>query len=261
MAQIGCFVPAEKASIGIVDRIFTRIGASDDISKGLSTFLIEMNETANILNNATNRSLIILDEIGRGTSTFDGVSIAWAVAEYLHNSKNLGAKTLFATHYHQLIDLEKYLERVKNYHIEVKKKEDKILFLYKIVKGGTDKSYGIQVAKLSGMPDAVINRAKEILTYLEVQANGGTTKDIDIEPKVGSIQTDLFGQAADKADTPITLTESIFSQSKRAEKDRINEEIVEAINEMDIDHLTPLEALNKLNEIKKRIKKNQEKKK
>jgi DNA mismatch repair protein MutS len=259
MAQIGCFIPAEKATIGIVDRIFTRIGASDDISKGLSTFLIEMNETANILNNATNRSLIILDEIGRGTSTFDGVSIAWAVAEYLHNSKNLGAKTLFATHYHQLIDLEKYLERVKNYHIDVKKKEDQILFLYKIVKGGTDKSYGIQVAKLSGMPDAVINRAKEILTYLEFQTNGGVTKDADDKPKVGSIQTDLFGQAADKADTPITLTESIFSQSKRAEKDRINEEIVEALNEMDIDHLTPLEALNKLNDIKKRIKKSHEK--
>jgi DNA mismatch repair protein MutS len=200
-----------------------------------------------------------LDEIGRGTSTFDGVSIAWAVAEYLHNSKNLGAKTLFATHYHQLIDLEKYLERVKNYHIDVKKKEDKILFLYKIVKGGTDKSYGIQVAKLSGMPDAVINRAKEILTYLEVQANGGVTKDADDKPKVGSIQTDLFGQSADKADAPITLTESIFSQSKRAEKDRINEEIVEALREMDIDHLTPLEALNKLNDIKKRIKKSHEK--
>jgi len=261
MAQIGCFVPAKKATIGIVDKIFTRIGASDDISKGLSTFLVEMNETANILNNATNRSLVILDEIGRGTSTFDGVSIAWAVAEYLHNSKNLGSKTLFATHYHQLIDLEKYLERVKNYHIEVEKKEDKILFLYKIVKGGTDKSYGIQVAKLSGMPDAVINRAKEILLYLEVQTNSESSVETSDKPKVGSIQTDLFGRMAERDDNKITLTESIFSQSKRAEKDRINEEIVEAIKEIDVDNLTPIEALNKLNDLRKRIKKSHSKSK
>jgi len=259
MAQIGCFVPAEKATIGVVDRIFTRIGASDDISKGLSTFLVEMNETANILNNATHRSLIILDEIGRGTSTFDGVSIAWAVAEYIHNSKNLGSKTLFATHYHQLIDLENYLERVKNYHIEVKKKEDQILFLYKIMPGGTDKSYGIQVAKLSGMPVAVINRAKEILQYLE-QQTGDKNADQKGGGKKAVIQTDLFGQVvgAGKASEP-PLSHGIFATSLRSEKDRINEEIVEELLEIDIDHLTPLEALNKLHTIKERLKKSHEK--
>ncbi|NHJ84117.1 MAG: DNA mismatch repair protein MutS [Asgard group archaeon] len=257
MAQMGSFVPAAKATIGIVDRIFTRIGASDDISKGLSTFLVEMNETANILNNATNRSLIILDEIGRGTSTFDGLSIAWAVAEYIHNSKSLGAKTLFATHYHQLIDLEQYLDGVKNYHIEVEKKEDHIHFLYKIKKGGTDKSYGIQVAKLSGMPDVVISRAKEILHYLELQTANNTGKQ-DINEKLNSksIQTNLFGHVANESVENINtlaLTQSIFNQSERDEKDRINEEVILELIEMDIDHLTPIEALNKLNAIKKRI--------
>ncbi|NPE08471.1 MAG: DNA mismatch repair protein MutS [Asgard group archaeon] len=258
LAQIGCFVPAEKATIGVVDRLFTRIGASDDISKGLSTFLVEMNETANILNNATKRSLIILDEIGRGTSTFDGVSIAWAVAEYLHNSEKLGAKTLFATHYHQLIDLEKYLERVKNYSVQVKKKEDKILFLHKIIPGGTDKSYGIQVAKLSGMPDAVISRAKEILQFLEFQsARGEDVTEVQKGPKADSIQTDLLGQIADGSKTSakdLKIMQSIFQQSTRDEKDRINEEIIEELKEINIENLTPLEALNKLNKIIDRIK-------
>ncbi|HUT81024.1 MAG TPA: DNA mismatch repair protein MutS [Candidatus Bathyarchaeia archaeon] len=262
MAQIGCFVPAEKAIIGYVDRIFTRIGASDDISKGLSTFLVEMNETANILNNATKRSLLILDEIGRGTSTFDGVSIAWAVAEFIHNSSYLGAKTLFATHYHQLIDLEKYLERVRNYHIDVKKTEDKILFLYKIHKGGTDKSYGIQVAKLSGMPDAVINRAKEILIYLELQTNSETAQVVGDKKSItmGSIQTDLFGQVAgSKEAANLLLSKSIFKQSQRDEIDRINEEIIEELKEMDLENLTPIEAMNKLHSIRQRILKNHEK--
>jgi len=254
MAQIGCFVPAKSASIGIVDRIFTRIGASDDISKGLSTFLVEMNETANILNNATKRSLIILDEIGRGTSTFDGVSIAWAVAEYIHNSNRLSSKTLFATHYHQLIDLENYLERARNYSIQVQKKDDKILFLHKIVPGGTDKSYGIQVAKLSGMPDAVISRAKEILTYLEQQSNSSSTAE-DLPAKSKSIQTDLFGQAAGSGKEPLHLTQNIFHKSKRSEEDRINEEIVEELKELDINDLTPIEAMNKLNEVIDRVRK------
>ncbi|MHA1630388.1 MAG: DNA mismatch repair protein MutS [Candidatus Heimdallarchaeota archaeon] len=258
MAQIGCFVPAEKATIGIVDRIFTRIGASDDISKGLSTFLVEMNETANILNNATKRSLIILDEIGRGTSTFDGVSIAWAVAEYIHNSKTLGSKTLFATHYHQLIDLESYLPRVKNYHIEVKRKEDQILFLYKIIPGGTDKSYGIQVAKLSGMPAPVINRAKEILQFLEQQSSNESAQAQKAAKGV-VIQTDLFGQVAgDKSLAETSLSSGIFAKSLRSEKDRINEEIVEELLEIDINQLTPLEALNKLHEVKERLKKSYE---
>ena len=167
MAQIGSFVPAAKANIGIVDRIFTRVGASDDLASGQSTFMVEMSEVANILRNATKNSLLILDEIGRGTSTFDGLSIAWAVVEYISNSKLLGAKTLFATHYHELTELEGKIDSVHNYCIAVKEQGDDIVFLRKIVKGGADKSYGVQVAKLAGVPDAVINRAKEIARELE----------------------------------------------------------------------------------------------
>ena len=162
MAQIGSFVPAAEADIGLVDRIFTRVGASDDLASGQSTFMVEMNEVANILRNATSNSLLILDEIGRGTSTFDGLSIAWAVVEHISNPKLLGAKTLFATHYHELTELEGKLDNVNNYCIAVKEKGDDIVFLRKIVKGGADRSYGIQVAKLAGVPDSVINRAKEI---------------------------------------------------------------------------------------------------
>jgi len=167
MAQIGSFVPAQSASIGIVDRIFTRVGAYDDLTMGQSTFMVEMSETANILNNATDKSLIILDEIGRGTSTYDGVSLAWAIAEYIHN--NVGAKTLFATHYHQLNKLEEKYKGVKNYNITVKEVEDRIIFLRKIVKGGTDKSYGIHVAKLAGVPKEVIARSKSIMNMLEME--------------------------------------------------------------------------------------------
>jgi DNA mismatch repair protein MutS len=165
LAQTGSYLPAQSASIGLVDRIFTRVGASDDLARGQSTFMVEMNETANILNNATPRSLIVLDEIGRGTSTFDGISIAWAVAEHLHNV--VGAKTLFATHYHELTDLIAALPRAKNYNVAVREWKDQIIFLRKIVAGGTDKSYGIQVARLAGLPQDVIARAKEILLNLE----------------------------------------------------------------------------------------------
>jgi len=165
LAQTGSFIPAAKATVGLVDRIFTRIGATDDLSRGQSTFLVEMNETANILNNATPRSLIILDEIGRGTSTFDGLSIAWAVAEHLHNS--VGAKTLFATHYHELTELAATLPRVKNFNVAVREWHDQVIFLHKILPGGTDKSYGIQVARLAGLPKEVITRAKEVLSHLE----------------------------------------------------------------------------------------------
>jgi DNA mismatch repair protein MutS len=161
MAQIGSFIPASKATIGIVDRIFTRVGASDELVKGQSTFMIEMIETANILNNSTPKSLIVLDEVGRGTSTFDGVSIAWAVAEYIHNNEHVQARTLFATHYHELTELEFSLQKVKNYNIAVKEWNDKIIFLRKIVKGGTDRSYGIHVAQLAGLPQEVIKRATE----------------------------------------------------------------------------------------------------
>ncbi len=174
MAQMGSFVPADHAEIGVVDRVFTRVGASDDLARGRSTFMVEMQETANILNSATGRSLIVLDEIGRGTSTFDGISIAWAVAEYLHNNESVKAKTLFATHYHELTDLALTMQGVKNYNVQVKEKNDKIVFLRKIVPGGSDKSYGIQVARLAGMPQEVIDRAKEILANLEEGELGET---------------------------------------------------------------------------------------
>jgi DNA mismatch repair protein MutS len=174
MAQMGSFVPATGAEIGVVDRVFTRVGASDDISRGRSTFMVEMQETANILNNATPRSLIVLDEIGRGTSTFDGISIAWAVAEYLHNNKNVKAKTLFATHYHELTDLALTMQGVKNYNVLVREQGDRVVFLRKIVQGGSDKSYGIQVARLAGMPQEVIDRAREILENLEEGEFGET---------------------------------------------------------------------------------------
>ena len=167
MAQLGSFVPAETARIGVVDRIFTRVGASDNLAKGESTFMVEMNETANILRHATQNSLIILDEIGRGTSTFDGVSIAWAVAEYLHDNSAVAAKTLFATHYHELTDLPLTRERIKNYNVAVKEWNDEIIFLRKIISGSASRSYGIQVGRLAGLPDCVIDRAKEILHNLE----------------------------------------------------------------------------------------------
>jgi DNA mismatch repair protein MutS len=172
MAHIGCFVPAIEANIPLVDRVFTRVGASDDLARGRSTFLVEMQETANILNNATDKSLIVLDEIGRGTSTFDGISIAWAVAEYLHNHDSVKAKTLFATHYHELTDLALTMSGVKNYKVLVSEKDDQIAFLRKIVPGGADKSYGIQVARLAGMPTEVIDRAKDILQNLEESEHG-----------------------------------------------------------------------------------------
>jgi len=174
MAHMGCFVPASKAEIGIVDRVFTRVGASDDLARGRSTFMVEMQETANILNNATPKSLIVLDEIGRGTSTFDGISIAWSVAEFLCKNKAMKAKTLFATHYHELTDLALTLPNVQNFSVLVKEKGDTITFLRKIVPGAADKSYGIQVARLAGLPDEVIARANDILTNLEEGEFGDT---------------------------------------------------------------------------------------
>jgi DNA mismatch repair protein MutS len=165
LAHCGCYVPAQRMTCGLLDRVFTRVGASDDLSRGQSTFMVEMNETANILNHATSHSLVILDEIGRGTSTFDGLSIAWAVAEHLHS--RLRAKTLFATHYHELTELAVALSAVKNYNVAVREWNEQIIFLRKIVAGGTDKSYGIQVARLAGLPPEVINRAKEVLRNLE----------------------------------------------------------------------------------------------
>ena len=241
MAQIGCFVPAETADIGIVDRIFTRVGASDDLASGQSTFMVEMTEVANILRNATGNSLLILDEIGRGTSTFDGLSIAWAVVEYISNPKLLGAKTLFATHYHELTELEGKLNSVNNYCIAVKEKGDDIVFLRKIVKGGADKSYGIQVAKLAGIPELVINRAKDIVNQLSANDITETVKNISVE-----------GQASGKKKKPhldeVDLTQmSLFDTVK-------DDDIIQELRDVDISHMTPMDALNKLYELQNKVK-------
>ena len=235
MAQIGSFVPASSAKVGLVDKIFTRVGASDNLAAGESTFLMEMNETANILNNATPKSLILLDEIGRGTSTFDGLSIAWSVAEYLHNTGEVAAKTLFATHYHELTELELILPRVKNYNVAVKEWGDKVIFLRKIVPGGCDHSYGIQVAQLAGLPPKVIQRAKEVLSNLE--ADELAPNDV---PRLARHDENQEDEAIFQLDL-FALQE----QQIRAELEKLN-----------IDSLTPIEALNKLNELKKLIDKN-----
>jgi DNA mismatch repair protein MutS len=200
LAQMGSFVPAAEAEIGLVDRVFTRVGASDDLARGRSTFMVEMQETANILNSATPRSLIVLDEIGRGTSTFDGISIAWAVAEHLHNDARVKAKTLFATHYHELTDLALTMDGVKNYNVLVREKDDRVVFLRKIVPGGSDKSYGIQVARLAGMPAEVVDRAKEILANLEEGEIGESgqpkiARQRRPKAKPAGAQLDLFGGA------------------------------------------------------------------
>ena len=240
MAQIGCFVPADRADIGIVDRIFTRVGASDDLASGQSTFMVEMNEVANILRNATADSLLILDEIGRGTSTFDGLSIAWAVIEHISNKKLLGAKTLFATHYHELTELEGKMSNVNNYCIAVKEKGDDIIFLRKIVKGGADRSYGIQVAKLAGVPDMVIDRAKEI---------AGQLSDNDITEKVQSIAVDHKSSAK----KPVKYDEVDLSQMSLFDTVR-DEDVIRDLTEIDISNLTPLDALNTLYRLQNKLK-------
>ena len=240
MAQIGSFVPAKSAQIGIVDRIFTRVGASDDLASGQSTFMVEMNEVANILRNATSKSLLVLDEIGRGTSTFDGLSIAWAVIEHISNRRLLGAKTLFATHYHELTELEGKIGSINNYCIAVKEKGDDIVFLRKIVKGGADKSYGIQVAKLAGVPDLVINRAKEIVEQLS---------DNDITEKVQNISTDMRTERKkSKKLDPVDLTQISLFDTVR------DEDIIQELTELDISNLTPLDALNTLYKMQNKIK-------
>ena len=239
MAQIGSFVPAQTANIGIVDRIFTRVGASDDLASGQSTFMVEMNEVANILRNATAKSLLILDEIGRGTSTFDGLSIAWAVVEHISNPKLLGAKTLFATHYHELTELEGKLDSVNNYCIAVKEKGDDIVFLRKIVKGGADRSYGIQVAKLAGLPDSVIERAKEIAEQL--LAN-------DITDTVKSISVDNGHKHKKEHLDEVDMTQiSLFDTVK-------DDDIIDELRSIDIGNMTPLDALNKLYQLQNKVK-------
>ncbi len=237
MAQMGCFVPAKSARIGVVDKIFTRVGAADNLAGGESTFLVEMNETANILNNATSESLILLDEIGRGTSTFDGLAIAWAVVEYLHEHANVAAKTMFATHYHELTELEMIFPRVKNYNIAVKEWGDQVVFLRKIVKGGCDHSYGIQVAKLAGLPPMVIQRAKEILTNLE---NNALTPNH--EPKIAA-------RKQGSRQPPPAMQLDFFSQA--------NHLLVRELQALDLENMTPLQAFQKLMELKQKIDQNQ----
>lgn len=240
MAQIGSFVPAASADIGIVDRIFTRVGASDDLASGQSTFMVEMNEVANILRNATSKSLLVLDEIGRGTSTFDGLSIAWAVIEHISNRKYLGAKTLFATHYHELTELEGKMNNVHNYCIAVKEKGDDIVFLRKIVRGGADKSYGIQVAKLAGVPDMVIGRAKEIVEQLS---------DNDIMEKVQSIALSHNPEkkTAVKKYDEVDLAQLSFADTVS------DQDVLRELKELDLSNLTPLDALNALYRLQKKL--------
>ena len=241
MAQVGSFVPASSANIGIVDRIFTRVGASDDLASGQSTFMVEMTEVANILRNATSKSLLILDEIGRGTSTFDGLSIAWAVVEHISNKNLLGAKTLFATHYHELTELEGTLGGVNNYCIAVKEQGDDIVFLRKIVKGGADKSYGIQVAKLAGVPDSVIARAKELVNDLS---------DADISQKAKEIAQYDKKKPDEKYIRKNELEVNQMSLFDTAKDD----DIVDEINSLDIGNMTPIDALNTLYKLQNKIK-------
>ena len=235
MAQIGCFVPAESAHIGVVDKIFTRVGASDNISVGESTFMVEMNEAANILNNLSTHSLVLFDELGRGTSTYDGISIAWAIVEHIHENKKARARTLFATHYHELNDMEKVFPRIKNYNVSVKEINNKVIFLRKLERGGSEHSFGIHVAKMAGMPASIVKRAEEILHRLELEnhqeglANKNAINN-NIEHKDG-IQLSFF-----QLDDPVLC--------------QIRDEILN----LDINNLTPVEALNKLNEIKKIVK-------
>lgn len=236
LAQIGCFVPAESARIGIVDKIFTRVGASDNISVGESTFMVEMNEAADILNNMTSRSLVLFDELGRGTSTYDGISIAWAIVEYIHEHPHAHAKTLFATHYHELNEMERSFPRIKNFNVSVKEVGNKVIFLRKLVPGGSEHSFGIHVAKMAGMPKCIVNRADEILKQLESEkrqegaTSGSSVKKAPATRQSGNYQLSFF-----------QLDDPVLSQVR------------DEIKNMDLNNLTPLEALNKLSEIRKII--------
>jgi len=240
MAQMGSFVPARKASLGLTDRIFTRVGALDNLSSGQSTFMVEMEETANIVNNATENSLVILDEIGRGTSTYDGMSIAWAVAEYLHDLNGKGVKTLFATHYHELIQLEEIKPRIKNYNIAVKEFNDNIVFLRRLVKGGTNKSYGIQVARLAGVPDRIIDSAKIVLSKIEKKNNGEQHLHEAYEPKNSGKPKKRLKKKKNQNDGQLEL----FENSEKL--------LTKMLKKADISNMTPLDALIFLNDIKKK---------
>lgn len=265
MAQIGSFVPASQANIGIVDRIFTRVGASDDLGSGQSTFMVEMSEVANILRHATKNSLLILDEIGRGTSTFDGLSIAWAVVEYITKSNLAGAKTLFATHYHELTELEGKLPGVNNYCIAVQEKDDEIIFLRKIISGSADKSYGIQVAKLAGVPDPVIERAKEIATELEASDITGTGRQV-LQNQPEAVQLSLFDYGMRGGAASLTGSDARIGNKKEEKNQKSSEDpsgkdqsstaaisqVEEELKSLDLGNLTPIQALNELYELQKK---------
>ena len=234
MAQIGSFVPAESAHIGLVDKIFTRVGASDNISVGESTFMVEMNEAADILNNLSSRSLALFDELGRGTPTYDGISIAWAIVEYIHEHPRAKARTLFATHYHELNEMEKSFKRIKNYNVSVKEIDNKVIFLRKLERGGSEHSFGIHVAKMAGMPKSIVKRAADILKQLETdnRQQGVSSKPMaEVGEMRGGMQLSFF-----QLDDPILC--------------QIRDEILN----LDVNNLTPLEALNKLNDIKRIVK-------
>ena len=233
MAQIGCFVPAESAKVGIVDKIFTRVGASDNISLGESTFMVEMTEAADILNNVTPHSLILFDELGRGTSTYDGISIAWAIVEYLHENPKAQGRTLFATHYHELNEMEKNFPRIKNYNVSVKEVDGKVIFLRKLERGGSEHSFGIHVAEIAGMPRSIVKRANVILKELEKDNEG-----------VGQAGKPTTAERLAKHEDGVELS---FFQLDDPVLRQIRDEIIG----LDINNLTPVEALNKLNDIKR----------
>jgi len=251
LAQIGCFVPAEEAHIGLVDKIFTRVGASDNLAAGESTFLVEMNEAANILNNATRNSLILLDEVGRGTSTFDGLSIAWALAEYLHNQPSVAAKTLFATHYHELNELENMYDHIVNYNVSVKEHDDKVIFLRKLVRGGADHSYGIQVADMAGLPSIVIERANEILSNLE-------NHSLDLTDSNGTLEEGAKKKkaAVQKAAKQMDKQEQIDQMSLfQTQLDPNTEQLIDKLEACDPNRMTPIESLMLVSELKKLVEK------
>jgi DNA mismatch repair protein MutS len=244
MAQMGSFVPAESASIGVVDKIFTRVGASDNISVGESTFMVEMNEAASILNNLSERSLVLFDELGRGTSTYDGISIAWAIVEYIHENRG-HAKTLFATHYHELNEMEKNFSRIRNYNVSVREVDNKIIFMRKLIRGGSEHSFGIHVAKLAGMPSSIVQRANQILADME-----GTNRQspiADIQHPISNTQKNI-GSGKATVTAPEGMQLSFFQLD-----DPVLEQIRDEVKTLDINNLTPLEALNKLSEIKKLV--------
>tara|TARA_B100000780_G_C20920559_1_gene366719 strand:- start:35 stop:733 length:699 start_codon:yes stop_codon:yes gene_type:complete len=230
MAQIGCFVPAKSADIGVIDKLFTRVGANDNISSGESTFMVEMNETSSIMNNISSRSLILLDEIGRGTSTYDGISIAWSIAEFLHENQKFQPKTMFATHYHELNNMTKKYKRIKNYNVSVKEIDKKIHFVRKLIKGGSEHSFGIHVAKVAGMPKKIISRAEKILKNLEQDKSQNNQKEINNLENQDQNQLSFF-----QLDDPVLS------------------DIRNEIENLDVNSLTPVEALVLLNEIKKKL--------